>query len=330
MLRRLLSSDSAALSPSTLFTTACWALVVHALSNAISAVAFATILVEPYPAFLARPEWLGLLNFGLKWGGQITVVLGAVAGAAFTARVLGQRAAWTVFVVTFALSLGAELAGTHWGVPFGAYAYSDRLGYKILDLVPFNIPASWFYMIVGCLAICARLLPAKDDATSRWWWAFVTGLCLTAWDVLLDPAMVKTYHWIWSTPDLTAAPAWQRFIGDPRIYGMPITNWLGWLLTGTLVSRGALAVVPPSTWALALKPWRFPLVLYGVNGLLPLAICLFQGMVPAGIAGALVMGLPLWAAWRRESAGGMVVGGAAASPTAGGRPVTARVATAGD
>lgn len=276
---------------------ATWALVVHLASNAISAVAFATFLVEPYPAWLNRPEFLGWLMFGLRFGGQITVVLGAVAGLAFAMRAIGTRPALAVFAVTFVVSLGAELCGTHFGVPFGAYAYTDRLGYKILDLVPFNIPASWFYMIVGCLAICARLLPARDDATSRWWWAFVSGALLTAWDVLLDPAMVKTYHWVWASPDLAQAPAWQRVIGTPFIYGMPLTNWLGWLLTGTLVSRAALAVVAPSAWAAGLAPWRFPLVLYGVNALLPLAICLRQGMVPAGVAGALLMGMPLWAAW---------------------------------
>ncbi|MFN8878351.1 MAG: carotenoid biosynthesis protein [Gemmatimonadota bacterium] len=288
----------APLAASPWYVAAYWALVVHAVSQAISAVAFATFLVEPYPAWLSRPEYLGLLNFGLKFGGQITVVLGAVAGYAFAVRVLGVRAATLAFVVTFVLSLLAELSGTHFGVPFGVYGYSDRLGYKILDLVPFNIPASWFYMIVGCLAICARLLPAKDDATSRWWWALVSGACLTAWDVLLDPALVKTYHWIWRVPDLSGAPAWQRFIGEPIVYGMPITNWLGWLLTGTVVSRAALAVVPPSAWAAALRPWRFPLVLYGVNGLLPLAICLRQDMAWAGLAGGAVMGLPLWFAWR--------------------------------
>jgi uncharacterized membrane protein len=286
------------LAGSPWYAAAYWALVVHAVSNGISAIAFATFLVEPYPAWLNQPQYLGLLTFGLRFGGQITVVLGAVAGFAFAVRVLGARTATLAFVVTFVLSLLAELSGTHFGVPFGAYGYTDRLGYKILDLVPFNIPASWFYMIVGCLAICARLLPAKDDFVSKWWWAFVSGACLTAWDVLLDPAMVKTYHWLWTPVQLGAAPAWQRFIGEPIIYGMPITNWLGWLLTGTVVSRAALMVVPPTQWAAALRPWRFPLVLYGVNGLLPLAICLFQGMVPAGIAGGLMMGLPLLFAWR--------------------------------
>ena len=98
-----------------------------------------------------------------------------------------MRTTRIAFAVIFVLTLAAELSGTHFGFPFGEYAYSDRLGYKILDLVPFNIPTSWFYMLVGCLAICSRLLPAKDDGLTKWWWALWAALALTAWDVLLDP-----------------------------------------------------------------------------------------------------------------------------------------------
>jgi putative membrane protein len=205
-----------------------------------------------------------------------------------------------VFVVVFVLSLGAELAGTHTGFPFGPYGYTTRLGYKILDLVPFNIPTSWFYMLVGCLAICGRLLPAKDDGASKWWWAFMSGVFLTAWDVSMDPAMVKTQHWLWRIPEFESnSVAW--LFGHALFYGMPLTNWLGWLLTGVVIARVALAIVPPSTWARTVAPFRFPLVLYAVNGVLPLAVCFRQDMIPAGVLGTLAMGIPLWLAWRAES-----------------------------
>ena len=295
-----LPASSPGRSPS-LAALAYWALVAHAVSNIISVVAFGTFLVEPYPAWLAQPRYLSTLQFGLSWGGQLTVLIGAIAGFAYLATRVGMRTTTIAFTVIFVLTLGAELAGTHFGFPFGEYVYSDRLGYKILNLVPFNIPTSWFYMLVGCLAICSRLLPAKNDSLSKWWWALVGGALLTAWDVLLDPAMVKTYHWIWTVPDLSAEPAFIRFIGEPIFFGMPITNWLGWLLTGTLVSRAMLVIIPPTQWAQAVAPSRFPLVLYGLNGLLPLAICLRQDMVPAAIIGIVVMFGPLAAAWFRGS-----------------------------
>lgn len=290
-------------SGNTLATIAYWSLVAHAVSNIISVVAFGTFLVEPYPAWLSQPQYLSTLQFGLTWGGQLTVLIGAIAGFTWLATRIGVRTTTVAFAVIFVLTLGAELSGTHFGFPFGQYAYSDRLGYKILDLVPFNIPTSWFYMLVGCLAICARLLPAKNDELSKWWWSLCGGLALTAWDVLLDPAMVKTYHWIWNVPDLSGESAFIRFIGEPIFFGMPITNWLGWLLTGILVSRAMLAIIPPTQWARDVAPYRFPLVLYGLNGLLPLAICLRQDMLPAAALGSLVMFAPLVAAWRAGAAG---------------------------
>lgn len=279
------------------------ALVAHAALSAFSAFAFATFLSGTPPAWLNTPENQRVLAFGFQYGGQSTVVLGAVAGFAFLAHCIGARRAGLVFVVSFLLSLSSELAGTATGFPFGAYGYSDRLGYKIASLVPFNIPTSWFYMLVASLAICGRLLPATDDGKSKWWWALVGGTVLTAWDVSMDPAMVKTSHWLWNVPDLSSRSAFEQAIGTPFFFGMPLTNWLGWLLTGILVARTMLAVVPPSVWARLVSPSRFPLVLYGVNGLLPVAICFRQDMVLAGVLGTLAMLIPLALALRAERRG---------------------------
>ncbi len=287
----------------TLLRVAFFALMAHAAFSAFSAFAFSTFLIPPYPAWLQTPSNQAVMRVGYTYGGQTTVVLGAVAGFAFLAACIGMSRTWLVFGVAFVLSLASELTGTSTGLPFGVYGYTDQLGYKIAGLVPFNIPTSWFYMLVASLAICGRFLPAKDDATSKWWWAFVGGLVLTAWDVSMDPAMVKTTHWLWSVPDLSRASALSRFIGTPFFFGMPLTNWLGWLLTGILVARAMLAIVPPSTWVRVVSPERLPLWLYAVNGLLPLAICFAQNMALAGVLGAIAMGIPLLAAMRAPARG---------------------------
>jgi uncharacterized membrane protein len=278
------------------------ALVAHSILSGFSAVAFATFLSPPFPAWLAEPANQRVMAFGMQWGGQTTVVLGALAGLSFLAWAIGLQRTLVVFGLSFFLSLGSELAGTSTGYPFGVYSYTSQLGYRIAGLVPFNIPTSWFYMLVASLAICGRLLPARDDNKSRWWWALVAGLVLTAWDVSMDPAMVKTAHWLWHVPDLSSRSAFEQFIGTPFFFGMPLTNWLGWLLTGILVARVMLAIVPPSDWTARVSPSRFPLVLYGVNGLLPIAICFRQDMVLAGVLGLLAMGIPLLLAARSKRA----------------------------
>ena len=285
----------------TLLRVAMIALAVHAFCSAFSAFAFSTFLIPPFPAWLQEPQNQAVMRAGYMYGGQTTVVLGAVAGFAFLASCIGVKRTSIVFAVAFTLSLASELTGTSTGLPFGVYGYTDQLGYKIAGLVPFNIPTSWFYMLVASLAICGRFLPAKDDSLSRWWWALVGGLVLTAWDVSMDPAMVKTTHWLWSVPDLSHASAFSRFIGTPFFFGMPLTNWLGWLLTGIFVARAMLALVPPSTWAGKVSPSNLPLALYAVNGLLPLAICFAQNMLLAGVLGSLAMALPLLAALRVRS-----------------------------
>ncbi len=307
-----------------LLKAALFCLVAHSILSAFSAFAFATFLSPPLPAWLATPTNAKAYAIGYQWGGQTTVVLGALAGIMHAMGRLGSRTALTIFGVSFTVSLGSELLGTYTGLPFGVYGYTNLLGYKILDLVPFNIPTSWFFMLYASLAICARLLPAKDDATSRWWWAFMAGVVLTAWDVSMDPAMVKTRHWIWSIPDLSGESAFSQFIGREMFYGMPLTNWLGWLLTGIIVARLMLMIVPPTRWARDVAPSRFPLVLYGVNGLLPIAICLRQDMLWAGVLGFIAMAIPLGLAWRAGAPA------AAAVPVRGGSLDMRSIAVAGD
>jgi len=288
---------------SSLLRVARSSLIVHFALSAFSGIAFATFLVPPIPAWFTTPANIKIMAFSFTWGGQMTVVIGAVAGLAFLIWAVGRRLALLAFAVSFVVSLGAELAGTATGLPFGPYSYTTQLGYLIAGLVPFNIPTSWFYMLVACLGICGRFLPAKDDNTSRWWWAFVGGVVLTAWDVSMDPAMVKTTHWLWHNADLSNAPWYSRLLGTGYYFQMPLSNLLGWLLTGVIVARLMLAIIPPTLWASRVSPHRFPLVLYFTNGILPIMICFRWNMLLAGVLGSVAMGLPLYAAWRAESKG---------------------------
>ena len=276
-------------------------LAAHAALSLFSAIAFATFLSGPPPAWLQEPANQRALQIGWTFGPATTVVLGALAGLLHAAGRLGARRALLVFVLGFGISLASELSGTGTGYPFGPYSYSGLLGWKVGGLVPFNIPTSWFFMLYCSLAICGRVLRATDDGWSRMRWAVVAGLVLTAWDVSMDPAMVRTAHWIWHLAPAAEQTALQRVFVSDLFYGMPLSNWLGWLLTGTVVARVMLAVVPPSAWARLVAPTRFPLALYAVNGVLPLTICARYGMWWAVVLGFLAMALPLALAMRAPS-----------------------------
>jgi uncharacterized membrane protein len=271
------------------------ALLGHAALLVFSGIAFATFLAPPFPAWLTTPANQRVASFMFTFGGQTTVVLGAAAGILHAASRLGWRSTLLIFVAGFALALGAELAGTTTGYPFGPYSYTTQLGYLIGGRVPFNIPTSWFFMLYASLAICGRLL---SPARSPWLWAAVASLILTAWDVSMDPAMVATTHWLWHLPDVSHAPYISRIALSNLFYGMPLTNWLGWLLTGFAVARVMLAIVPPARWAARVSPTTLPLVLYAVNGVLPLLICVGRGLWWAVGLGAAAMALPLLLAIR--------------------------------
>ena len=274
-------------------------LMAHCALTIFSGIAFATFLSPPFPEWLQTPANQRVMAFGFKWGGQTTVVFGALAGLLHSVDRLGKQTAIFVFIASFGISLSSELLGTSTGLPFGPYSYTNQLGYKILGLVPFNIPTSWFFMLYSSLAICGRLLPAKNDGLSRWWWALVAGFVLTAWDVSMDPAMVASVHWLWHLPPLDGMPWWQNALIGGHFYGMPLTNWLGWLLTGIIVARVMLAIVPPTTWAMKVSPSNFPLVLYGVAAVLPLGICAGRGLWLAFVLGAIAMAIPLGLALRK-------------------------------
>jgi uncharacterized membrane protein len=274
------------------------ALLGHAILLVFSGFAFATFLAPPAPAWLLTPANQRVAALMFQYGGQTTVVLGALAGLLHAASRLGWRRAAAIFAVAFALSLGAELLGTSTGYPFGPYAYTTQLGYLVGGRVPFNIPTSWFFMLYASLAICGRLLAVRDDSRGKWKWAAVAALVLTAWDVSMDPAMVATTHWLWRLPDVSEAPLLRRAALADLFYGMPLTNWLGWLVTGFVIARALLAIVPPSLWTARVSPSRLPLVLYAVNGIFPILICAGRGMWWAVILGTAAMALPIVLALR--------------------------------
>ena len=171
----------------------------------------------------------------------------------------------------------SELVGTTTGFPFGAYSYTHWLGPKLLDHVPYFIPLSWFALSILSLDLARRL------TTSRLQRIVVAAVFMTLWDVALDPAMSRAF------------PFWE-YPGGGFFFGMPASNWAGWLGVTVIIVWGYEVIgggLPqPSRWA----PW-----LYALNGLFPLGISLIYGLVPAFFIGAVAVAIPLLALWGRHA-----------------------------
>ncbi|MEO7962723.1 MAG: carotenoid biosynthesis protein [Gemmatimonadaceae bacterium] len=272
-------------------------LLAHCALIAFSTFALTTFLKGPPPPWLLTEPNATALRLGWKFSGPTYVVLGAIAALLHLTKLIGWRRSLAMFLVGSSVALGSELLGTSTQLPFGEYHYTSLLGYRILGLVPFPIPISWFYMLVGCLTMCGRLLKGRDDNATRWRWAFVAGAVLVAWDVSMDPAMVKTSHWMWGDGDLFTSHALPgpviAFFTKDVFYGMPLSNTFGWYFTGVIIARLLLQITPPTMYAAKISPTWLPVILYAVNGIMPIAICIRDDMWLAAIFGTIAMLIPV-------------------------------------
>jgi uncharacterized membrane protein len=273
-------------------------LVAHAALIAFSTVAMLTVLTGRVD--VSGEPAATIMRISYRFAGPTYVILGALAALAFATHAIGWRRAVAVGLTSSLLALGAEVLGTSAGLPFGEYSYSEMLGYRLFGLVPFPIPISWFYMLLGSLVIVARLATARDDGATRWRWSLAAGLLMVAWDISMDPAMVGTGHWVWGRGEMFAGlPGWlHAFFTRDAFYGMPLSNWLGWLLTATLIARVMLAMVPPVRLQSTMAGSNLPVALYVANGIMPVALCLRDGFWWAAALGGVAMIVPALLAWR--------------------------------
>jgi uncharacterized membrane protein len=150
-----------------------------------------------------------------------------LAGFVFALLHAGQREGWMrglrLLALVFGVSLLFESVGVATGLIYGPYHYTKQLGPLFLGLVPYLIPVAWFMMSYPSFVISDRLIPVS---WKRWQRilsvAAVGGLVMTAWDLVMDPIMVASGHWVWD--DLLSK-------SNGAYHGIPLQNFWGWWLT---------------------------------------------------------------------------------------------------
>lgn len=241
------------------------------------------LVMLPHPELWSGdPNAVRVFDFSMKYAGATHILLGAATMLAVGVFVLGWRKTAIFAVVSSSLSLMSELIGTGTGWPFGNYAYTDFLGFKVLGRVPYSIPLSWFYMGLASYLL-GTVLAARLGLQRRSLWSIILGVWfLTVWDLVLDPAMahhsLRIQFWVW---DQTGP-----------YFGMPIKNFIGWSLTGLVfmaISRALWeedAVFTARKLAIPLSIYIanlvFAMVLSAGVGLwIPIVLATMLGMLPA-------------------------------------------------
>ncbi len=198
-----------------------------------------------------------------------SVVVFFLAVVADAARVHGPSGAALLVTTAGGGGLVAEAIGVATGWPFGRYAYTGTLGAEVLG-VPVVVPLAWVMMAWPALVV-ARTLAVRAPAVVA-----VGAAALTAWDVFLDPQMVAAGHWTWFDP----------FPGLPLVPGIPLTNYVGWLLVAAAVIAVLHRVLRAQRRAVRASSGSIPvgvlLVRAGPSGVLRPARLRGDGRAPHG------------------------------------------------
>jgi uncharacterized membrane protein len=155
------------------------------------------------------------------------VVVGSFATTTATAtRRWGAGRAGTAAIVTAAATTAVERIGTKTGVPFGRYVYTRSLQPQVAH-VPAIVPLAWFALGLPARETAHAALGNLSTPARR---IALGSAALTAWDLFLDPQMVGEGYWAWARRGVYR--------------GIPLSNYLGWFVTGLGVMALLEAALP--------------------------------------------------------------------------------------
>ena len=227
------------------------------------------------PALAPRLRRLALCAavpaFALLWvGGVASHWLGGVGddegplASAFLALaglvvLLGERTAGGAarLVCVAVVGFAVEALGVRFGVPFGSYAYTGVLRPQLLG-VPVVMGFAWMALVAFACGAASRL------RLGPWPTVFAAALLTTATDLVIDPLAANQFrYWIWEQ--------------GGAYYGIPFSNFAGWLATALVACRVAGPRRARNFWAgfvgtavllfFALIALAYHLLLVGLVGL---------------------------------------------------------------
>jgi uncharacterized membrane protein len=137
----------------------------------------------------------------------------------------GLRSALILFIVCVSITFAMENIGAATGFPFGHYHFEVDAGLPHVGSIPIIVGPLWFgagyfSWIVASILLdnAGRRLDRPLNVVAL---PIVAAFVMTLWDLVMDP------------PDSTVDKVWIWHEGGAD-FGVPLSNYLGWLLTSWL------------------------------------------------------------------------------------------------
>lgn len=120
---------------------------------------------------------------------------------------------------------GAHGIGAATAIPFGPFQYMEAIGLQ-LGYLPWPIPLLWVAIVLNARGVARLILrPWRKVRAYGFWLMGITIAVTVLTDVALEPfASVVKRYWLWHPTRIPLT--WG---------GAPVTNFMGWLLTASLI-----------------------------------------------------------------------------------------------
>jgi putative membrane protein len=152
-------------------------------------------------------------------------------------RDLGARRTLVFGACVWPIAWLAEASSTRTGIPFGLYHYTGVTRGRELYVADVPFFDSLSFVFLAYAAFCLARWTLRGRTPSRVALAVLSGALMMALDVVIDPLAVRGGRW---------------FLGEiffyPRggvYFGVPLSNFAGWLLVGAAGVGAYLAVTGP-------------------------------------------------------------------------------------
>ncbi len=179
---------------------------------------------------------------------------------------LGWKKGLIGIIILSIYAISIETFAIITGFPYSPFHYTDMIGMKLFNYTPFTVPFAYVPLFLGCIYLAS--LRFKDYLKL----VIASALLVLVSDLILDPAAVSLNFWVYEYSSI--------------FYGVPLQNFLGWILTGIIA-----AVIGLILFGKELKDFKPPAMVSSLFLIISFwtAVCLYRQLWVPGIIGVIFL-----------------------------------------